>query len=163
MQNLPESRSLSRVPRVRLEGNNPTVLRLPNGQNVGGSLRVVSLTGGLLSLPQPVLQGSQVRLIFLTGTGAVLGGAEMLRPVTDTLQPFRFIALGSDDHRRLGTLIGQQKNKNELQSDWVEKLRAASARHSKPRRWRRLSAGVLGLCAIGLATVAYLLHFGLLK
>jgi hypothetical protein len=163
MQNLPESRPLSRVPRVRLQGNNPTVLRLPNGQNVGGSLQVVSLTGGLLSLPQPVVQGSQVRLIFLTGTGAVLGGVEMLRPVSEKLQPFRFVSLASDDHRRLGALIGRQTNKVELQSDWVEKLRAASERHNKPRRWRRLGAGAVGLFVIGLATFEYLLHFGLLK
>jgi hypothetical protein len=162
MQNLPESRPLSRARRVHLDGNNPMVLRLPNGQNVGGNLQVVSLTGGLLSLPQPIIQGSQVRLIFLTGTGAVLGGAEMLQPVSEKLQPFRFVSLASDDHRRLGALIGQQTSKVELQSDWVEKLRAASARHGKPRRWR-LGVGVLGLFVIGLATVAYLMHFGLLK
>jgi len=162
MQTLPESRPLSRPPRVRLPGHNPTVLRLTNGQNVGGSLQVVSLTGGLLSLTQPMIQGSQARMIFLTGTGPVLGGVEMLRPVAGKLQPFRFVSLASDDHRRLGALIGQQASKPDLESDWVEKLRAASARHSKPRRWR-LGVGVFGLFAIGLATVAYMLHFGLLK
>jgi hypothetical protein len=161
MLNLPESRPSSRFPRARLEGNNPTVLRLPNGQNVGASLKVVSLSGGLLSLAQPVLQGSQVKLIFLTGSGAVLGGAEMLRPMTDRLQPFRFVSLNTDDQRRLGAMIGEQTSKTAPDPDWIEKLRSASARHSKPRRWR-LGVSILGLFVIGLATVAYLLHFGLL-
>ncbi len=40
--------------------------------------------------------------MFLTGAGSVLGGAEMLRPVTNALQPFRFISLAAEDHRRLG-------------------------------------------------------------
>jgi len=162
MLNLPESRPLSRFPRARLEGSNPTVLRLPNGQNIGASLKVVSLSGGLLSVAQPVLQGSQVKLIFLTGSGAVLGGAEMLRPVSDRLQPFRFVSLNSDDQRRLGTMIGQQRSNALPDPAWIEKLRAASTRHSKPRRWR-LGVSILGLFVIGLATVAYLLHFGLLR
>jgi hypothetical protein len=160
MLNLPESRPSSRLPRARLEGNNPTVLRLANGQNVGASLKVVSLSGGLLSVAQPVLQGSQVKLIFLTGSGAVLGGAEMLRPMTDRLQPFRFVSLNTDDQRRLGTMIGEQTRKALPDPDWVEKLRAATTRHNKPRRWR-LGVSMLGLFVIGLATVAYLLRFGL--
>jgi len=40
------------------------------------------VNGGLLSLPSPIDQGSQVKLMFLTHTGAVLGAAEMLSPVT---------------------------------------------------------------------------------
>jgi hypothetical protein len=160
MSTLPESRLSSRLPRARLEGNNPTVLRLANGQNVGASLKVVSLSGGLLSVAQPVLQGSQVKLIFLTGSGAVLGGAEMLRPMTDRLQPFRFVSLNTDDQRRLGTMIGDQTRKALPDPDWVEKLRSASARHNKPRRWR-LGVSMVGLFVIGLATVAFLLRFGL--
>jgi len=160
MLNSPEPRPSPRFPRASLQGNNPTVLRLPNGQNVGASLKVVSLSGGLLSVSQPVLQGSQVKLIFLTGSGAVLGGAEMLRPVADRLQPFRFVSLGSDDQRRLGTMIGQQTSKAVPDPDWIEKLRAASAHRGKPRRWR-LGISIVGLFVIGLATVAYLLRFGL--
>lgn len=84
----------------------------------------------------------------------------MLRPVTDRLQPFRFVSLNTDDQRRLGTMIGQQRSKEVADPDWMEKLRAASARHNKPRRWR-LGVSMLGLFVIGLATVAYLLRFGL--
>jgi hypothetical protein len=136
---------------------------LPNGENVGANLQVISITGGLLSLSQPVVQGSQVKLKFLTGAGAVLGGAEMLRPVTDGLQPFRFVSLAVDDHRRLGALIGQRSSQNKSELAWIEKLRAASAQHSEPRRWWFKVAEAVGLFMIGPATAAYLLRFGLLK
>ncbi len=139
------------------------MLRFANGQTTGANLQVISVTGGLLSLSQPVVQGSQVKLIFLTGAGAVLGGAEMLRPVTTGLQPFRFVSLAADDHRRLGALVGQRSSQNKSELAWIEKLRAASAQQSAPRRWWFKVAEVVGMLMIGLATAAYLLHFGLLK
>ncbi|MGA3087443.1 MAG: hypothetical protein ABSD75_02450 [Terriglobales bacterium] len=160
MANLPQT---WRFPRAHLQGDIPTVLRFSNGQRIGANLQVISLTGGLLSLSQPVVQGSQVKLMFLTGAGSVLGGAEMLSPVASGLQPFRFVSLAADDHRRLGALIQQRSGQEESELAWMEKLRAASAQHSQPRRWPRTVAGVVGACMIGLATAAYLLHFGLLK
>jgi hypothetical protein len=163
MSSSPQSRQPWRVPRAHLEGQNPAVLRFANGQTAGANLQVISVTGGLLSLSQPIVQGSQVKLIFLTGAGAVLGGAEMLCPVTNGLQPFRFVSLAADDHRRLGALVGQQLSQNKSEPAWIEKLRAASAQHRERRRWRFKVAGAVGLFMIGLATAAYLLHFGLLK
>ena len=163
MSSSPQSHPPWRVPRAHLEGRNPAVLRFANGQTTGANLQVISVTGGLLSLPQPVVQGSQVKLIFLTGAGAVLGGAEMLRPVTNGLQPFRFVSLAADDHRRLGALVGQQSSQNEAEPAWMEKLRAASSQHSERRRWRFKVAELVGMLMIGLATAAYLLDFGLLK
>lgn len=124
---------------------------------------MVSLSGGLLSIPEPVVQGSQVTLMFLTGGGSVLGAAEMLNPVTDCLQPFRFISLASDDQRRLGALIAESTSQKQNDSAWIEKLRAARAEEVKGRPWRLKLAGALGLFMIGLATAAYLLHTGLLK
>ncbi|HKM84569.1 MAG TPA: hypothetical protein VJW96_00050 [Terriglobales bacterium] len=163
MSSSPQSRPPWRFPRAHLEGQNPAVLRFANGQTTGANLQVISVTGGLLSLPQPVVQGSQVKLIFLTGAGAVLGGAEMLPPVTNGLQPFRFVSLPADDHRRLGALVGQRSSQSEYEQAWIEKLRAASAQHSEPRRWKLKVAEVVGMLMIGLATAAYLLHFGLFK
>ena len=170
MNSLPQS---CRLPRAHLEGLNPAVLRFPDGQTTGANLKVISLSGGLLSLPQPVVQGSQVKLIFLTGAGAVLGGAEMLPPVTKELQPFRFVSLAADDQRRLGTLILERSSQNppeQSQSEpsqkeqaWIEKLRAASAQRREPRPWRFKLAGAVGLLTFGLATAAYLLHSGVLK
>jgi len=139
------------------------VLRFADGQTTGANLRVISVTGGLLSLSEPVVQGSQVKLIFLTGAGAVLGAAEMLPPVSHGLQPFRFVSLADDDHQRLEALIGQQSSQNESEPAWMEKLRAASAQQSEPRRWRFKVAEVVGMLTLGLATAAYLVHCGLLK
>ncbi len=163
MANLPQSRPLWRFPRAHLEGQNPAVLRFANGKTTGANLQVISVSGGLLSLSQPLVQGSQVKLIFLTGAGAVLGGAEMLSPVTNGLQPFRFVSLAADDQHRLGALVGQRSSQNEAEPDWMEKLRAASAQHSERRRWRFKVAELVGMLMIGLATAAYLLHFSLLK
>jgi hypothetical protein len=158
-----QSRTPWRVPRAHLQGNTPAVLRFPNGKRTCADLQVISLTGGLLALPEPVVQGSRVKVMFLTGAGSVLGGAEMLRPVSDALQPFRFVSLDADDHRRLGTLIWERSIQNKSEEIWIEKLRAASAQQNEPRAWRFKAAGIVALLTISMATAAYLLFFGLLK
>ncbi len=163
MSSSPQPSPPWRFPRAHLQGQNPAVLRFANGQTAGAKLEVISVTGGLLSLSRPVDQGSQVKLIFLTGAGAVLGGAEMLPPVTNELQPFRFVSLAADDQRRLGDLIGQRSSQGESELAWMEKLRAASAQHNEPRRrWFKV-AEVVGMLTLGLATAACLFHFGLLN
>jgi len=163
MATLPQSRPPWRFPRARLEGRNPAVLRFADGQTTGANLRVISVTGGLLSLSEPVIQGSQVKLIFLTGAGAVLGSAEMLPPVSNGLQPFRFVSLAADDHQRLEALIGQRSSQNESEPAWMEKLRVASAQQNVSRRWRFKVAEVVGMLTLGLATAAYPVQCGLLK
>ena len=159
MATLPQSRSQWRFPRARLEGPNPAVLRFENGESVSANLKVISLTGGLLSVDQPVVQGAQVRLIFLTGAGAVLAGAEMLPPAGSGLQPFRFVSLEPDDHQRIEALIGGSSQDKSEQA-WIEKLRSASERQREPRRWRFKVAEMVGMLMVGLAAAAYLLHFG---
>jgi hypothetical protein len=163
MSSPPQSRPQWRFPRAHLESDTPTVLRFPDGQRMGAKLHVISLSGGLVSLSQPVVQGSRVKLMFLTGVGCVLGGAEMLRPVSNGLQPFRFVSLAADDQRRLEALIWQRSGQNQAERAWIEKLRTASAEHNGPRHWRLKVAGVAGLFMIGVATAACLLHFGWLK
>jgi hypothetical protein len=161
MSSPPQSRPW-RYPRAHLNGNNPIVLRFPNGQRIGANLQVISLTGGLLSVPKSVDQGSRVRLMFMTEAGSVLGGAEMLPPVSDRLQPFRFTSLPADDQRRVDALIGEQ-SQNKYEQDWMEKLRAASAQQNESTFWRSKIAGVIGLLTIGLAIAAYVLRVGVLK
>jgi hypothetical protein len=139
------------------------VLRFPTGQRIGANLQVISLTGGLLSVPQALIQGSQVKLMFLTGCGSVLGTAEMLRPVSDALQPFRFISLGAEDHRRLGSLIWEHSSQNKFDQVWIEKLRAASAQQEEGLCWRFGRAEAFGLLTLGLGAAAYLLYPGLLR
>jgi len=164
MASLPQSRPSLRAPRIHLEGDTPTVLRFANGQNVGANLQRVSVTGGLLSLAEPVVQGSRVGLMFRTESGPILGGAEMLRPVSDRLQPFRFIALADDQHRRLQELVWQWTGQNRAEAAWMDKLRTASSQQRERRGWRFKVAHLVAMVIIGLATTAaYLLHLGLLK
>jgi hypothetical protein len=94
-----------RPDRARFADTVPAVLRFSDGQRASGKLRVVSVTGGLLSLPRPIRQGSVAKLMFLTSAGSVLGSAEMLSPVSWELQPFRFLGLPDDDHTRLQAAI----------------------------------------------------------
>lgn len=102
----------------------PAVLRLGDGRRVSGKLKVVSLTGGLLSVPHPVNTGSSAKLMFLTGAGMVLGSAEMLSPLSWGLQPFRFVALADDDQDRLKTVIQQSVEQNRSGHAEIERSRA---------------------------------------
>ena len=80
-------------------------IRFDDGQRSRGKLFSISVTGGLLKLAKPLSQGDFVEIGFQTKVGTVIGMAEMLPPtrkaIDGTLQPFRFIALGDDDHRNL--------------------------------------------------------------
>lgn len=105
MNSLPQPHLKPRAPRVHPDGVTPAVFRLNDGNRVAGKLEVLSITGGLLCVPRPVQQGSRGKLMFLTGVGSVLAGAEMLSPISWGLQPFRFLALCSDDEDRLKSVI----------------------------------------------------------
>jgi hypothetical protein len=153
----PSSRPPWRYPRARLEGDNPIVLRFPNGERSAAQLRVISVTGGLVLLPKAVDQGSRVRLMFVTETGSVLGGAEMLAAVSDRLQPFRFVSLPTEDQRRVAALIGRS-TQNDSELAWIEKLRLASTRQQKSASWWFKIAGVIALVTVSLAVAVYLLH-----
>jgi len=164
MNGLPQTHTGQRAPRIHLVDLTPAVLRFQNGQRTSGQLQVLSLTGGLLSLSTPLHQGSQVKLLFLTGAGPVLGGAEMLTPVNHTLQPFRFVSLPVDDRRRLGTAIQTSLDKTAAQDRWIAKLRAASSQVSAPRRTVfKVVLGAVGLVALSIASAMFLSYFRLLK
>src|SRR5512137_1727833 len=80
-----------RAQRLNLSDLTPAVLRFEDGHRTQGQLEVISLTGGILGLPKPVIRESRVKLMFVTPTGPVLGTAEMLKPVSWNQQPFRFV------------------------------------------------------------------------
>ena len=128
---IPQSSGQRRAERVRLDESIPAVVRFNDGNRTSGRLKVVSLTGGLLSLPRPIRQGSVGKLMFLTPAGSVLGSAEMLTPMSWELQPFKFVSFSGDDHGRLETAIHsylQSKRKQEKQQqndrDAFENFRA---------------------------------------
>src|SRR5260370_38719163 len=105
MSSSPQSRPPWRYPRAHLDGNNPIVLRSPNGQRIGAHLQVISVTGGLLSLSKSVDPVSRARLMFLTEAGSLLEGADMLPPVRDRMHPFRLKSSPADAQLRYAAPI----------------------------------------------------------
>ncbi len=94
------------------------VLRFPDGKRSSGQLQVISTTGGLLCLPQPLQPGAVGKLMFLIqGGGSVLGEAQMLTPMSWERQPFRFLALHEDDRTRLQSAIQSRLAKTRKQSE----------------------------------------------
>ena len=113
-----------RSPRLRLAEFTPIVLRCHDGHRVSAGLRCISLTGGLLCLSEPLDQGCQVKVLFLTSRGSVLGAAEMLSPASGTLQPFKFVGLYDDDQRRLQAAIQSSMDQDRRDHGQVENSRA---------------------------------------
>jgi hypothetical protein len=75
-------------------------------------------------LSVPLDQGSQVKLMFLTRKGSVLGAAEMLSPVSWRLQPFKFVRLYDDDELRLQAAIQSSLDRNHRDHGQMERYRA---------------------------------------
>jgi hypothetical protein len=121
---LPLQHASRRAPRTSFAEPTPAVLRCRDGHNVPGKLQIISLTGGLLRLPRPLDQGSQVKLMFLTRRGSVLGAAEMLSPISWSLQPFKFVRLYDDDEERLQAAIQSSLDQHRHQHGQIEKGRA---------------------------------------
>jgi hypothetical protein len=124
MNSFPQSQPVARTTRVYLTERTPAVLRLDDGSRVPGKLKVVSLTGGLLSVTRPVETGSSAKVMFLTGAGMVLGAAKMLSPLSWELQPFRFVSLTCGDHERLKTTIRQSMDRSRTLHVQIERSRA---------------------------------------
>jgi hypothetical protein len=105
MTHFPQPHPTRRAPRVQLGGSVLAAVQLDDGQRTKAKLQTISTTGGLLHVARALAQGDFVEVAFQTKSGPVHGMAEMLSPtrqlVEGYLQPFRFIALGDDDHRKL--------------------------------------------------------------
>lgn len=108
-------------------------------------------------MPIPVQPDSHVKLMFVTPTGPVLGTAEMLRPVSLSKQPFRFIALEHDDRRRLQVSIQSSFGQTRHEQEWIEKYRAALD-HRQPERSHLFSSplATLTLAMLSLGSAIYL-------
>jgi len=108
MTHYPQIDALHRATRIQLS-TTPALLKLSDGKPAKAKLRVVSATGGLLHIAKALAEGDFIEVAFQTQAGNVHGMAEMLRPVARgaevVAQPFRFVALGDDDHRILDALV----------------------------------------------------------
>jgi hypothetical protein len=108
MTHFPQPHPQRRAPRIQLGGSVPALVMLEDGARAKGKLQTISVTGGLLRMAKALEQGDFVEVAFQTQSGPVRGMAEMLVPVRATdgvLQPFRFVALGDDDHRVLRMVV----------------------------------------------------------
>jgi hypothetical protein len=113
-----------RPPRVRFAEVTPAVLRPKNGKCMAARLQVVSVTGGLLSVPRPLDRGTNVKLMFVSKKGTVSGAAEMLAPISWTEQPFRFLSLEDQDQRKLKAAIQSSMDGTKERHAWLENFRA---------------------------------------
>lgn len=108
MAHYPQCNPLHRATRLQL-ATTPALIKLDNGHHANASLQIVSTTGGLLQLTRALGEGDFVELAIQSKSGDIHGMAEMLRPMRSApgsvFQPFRFVALGDDDHQILNTLI----------------------------------------------------------
>jgi hypothetical protein len=109
MTHFPQPHPSRRAARVQLGESVLAAIRLEDGRRAKAKLQTISATGGLLNLPQSLSQGDFVEVAFQTQAGPVHGMAEVLSPMRKTLdgvlQPFRFVALEDEDHRRLRTTL----------------------------------------------------------
>jgi hypothetical protein len=105
MTHFPQPHPSRRAPRVQLSGSVAAAIQLDSGFRAKAKLQSISSTGGLLELSKALGKGDFVEVAFQTKSGPVHGMAEMLTPTRKAaegcLQPFRFIALGDEDHRKL--------------------------------------------------------------
>jgi hypothetical protein len=116
MTHFPQPHPSRRAARVQLGDSVLAAIRLEDGRRAKAKLQVISVTGGLLRVPHSLAQGDFVEVAFQTQAGPVHGMAEVLSPMRKTtdgvLQPFRFVALEDDDHRRLRTTLDHVVERN---------------------------------------------------
>jgi len=117
MTHYPRINALHRAPRIQLT-TTPAIVKLGEGVRAQARLVVVSSTGGLLQLSKAIAGGDFVEVTFETNSGNVQGMAEMLDPVRSApggvFQPFRFVALGDDDHQVLDRMIESERDRDFL-------------------------------------------------
>jgi hypothetical protein len=116
MTHFPQVHPQRRSPRIQVGGSIAALVMLEDGQRAKAKLQTISVTGGLLRLGRSLSQGDFVEVAFRLQGGAVRGMAEMLSPVRaaseGSLQPFRFVALGDDDHRALRMAVDSVTDKS---------------------------------------------------
>jgi hypothetical protein len=118
MTHFPQPHSSRRAARVQLGDSVLAAIRLEDGRRTKAKLQTISVTGGLLHMSHSLGQGDFVEVAFQTQAGPVHAMAEVLSPLQKTpegvLQPFRFVAIEDDDHRRLRTSLDHVVDRSSL-------------------------------------------------
>jgi hypothetical protein len=132
MTYFPQAHPLRRAARIRLGSSVLAVIRLENGRRTKARLECISVTGGLLRTDPPLRRGCFIELAFQTPAGPVHGMAEILaaaQPMTGSaFQPFRFVAIEEDDHRRLRLSVDQTQGKASLPQASLSQASLSQAR-----------------------------------
>ncbi|MFZ3339498.1 MAG: hypothetical protein WA213_01355 [Terriglobales bacterium] len=132
MTHFPQPDASRRAPRVHLNGSTPAAILVEGGGRARAKLQSISVTGGLLQLQSELATGDFVEIAFPTRSGPVHGMAEMLQPVRKPkartqvqpptkpacLQPFRFVALGDQDHHKLSMALDSALDKGATDPDY---------------------------------------------
>jgi hypothetical protein len=114
MPHFPQTQTKKRSPRVRVPNEEPVRFDI-GGHLVTAVLHRLSLTGGLAEFSTTL--GSEVSIAEIrltTANGPVTGLVEFLRPQdkkSPRTYPFRFIALGDADYRRLDATLRLMRTK----------------------------------------------------
>ena len=120
MSHFPQTDANRRAPRVQLNGSIAAAIHAESGERARAKLQSLSINGGLLQLPAEMSVGDFIEIAFHTRSGPIHGMAEMLPPTrkyqSACLQPFRFIALGDDDHRKLRMALDALQDRRLLDS-----------------------------------------------
>lgn len=106
MAHFPQSQSRKRSPRVRVPNDEKIRFNI-DGAIVPAVLHRLSLTGGLAEFAGAISPGNIAEVQLSTTLGPVSGLVEFLsqqkgRPLS---HPFRFIALGDGDYKRLNATL----------------------------------------------------------
>jgi len=136
-----------RASRFRLAETTPAVLEFQDSSVTPCELQTISRTGGVLSLPKAVDQGSVATLMFRTHKGPVFATTEMLPPLAWNDQPFRFVELKEDDKRRLLAAFQSRLYRNIQEEEWIEEFREAIVNWNPPVR-RHFLRPVLAVTAL---------------
>lgn len=105
MAQFPQSESKKRSPRVRVPNDEMVRFNI-DGSVIPAVLQRLSLTGGLAEFPGPIGAGNIAEVQLNTTLGPVSGLVEFLRQQKGgTEHPFRFIALGDGDYKRLNATL----------------------------------------------------------
>ncbi len=117
MTHYPQINALHRATRIQLT-TTQAQLTLGDGKRAKAKLQTISTTGGLLQVAKALAEGDFIEVAFETRSGNVQGMAEMLKPMRRgpdmVFQPFRFIALDDEHHRKLDELIESSNHRSFL-------------------------------------------------
>jgi hypothetical protein len=107
MAHFPQPHPSVRAARIRVP-NSESVSFLLEGRRVPAVLHEISLTGGLVQFSISIREGTFAELKIQAKSGPIIGLVELLRPSkrsSGTMHPFRFVALGEEEHEHLVSAI----------------------------------------------------------